>query len=274
MADRHAATGSLGRLLDRLWEDYSALNPQAGRIHDLLEARGEEVRNDHVAFRTFRHPGLDIEAMAKPFVAEGYKPMGSYIFKEKKLDAVHYEHPDGALPKIFISQLHLEELSQGARSMLLGLINQIPADFTARPDWVCGGRPWNLDFSTFEALERESEYAAWMSSFGFRVNHFTVLANDLKTFPDLPSLNRFLESQGFTLNAMGGVIKGSPAEYLEQSSTMASVVSAPFRDGPRKVPGCYYEFALRYPLPDGKLFQGFNAKSADKIFQSTDRTVR
>ena len=28
-------------LLERLWADYSTLNPQAQAIHDLLESRGE-----------------------------------------------------------------------------------------------------------------------------------------------------------------------------------------------------------------------------------------
>jgi Domain of unknown function (DUF1338) len=273
MAQTHGS-GNLQVLLGRLWEDYSNLNPQAGRIHALLEARGETLRNDHVAFRTFAHPGIDIAAMAKPFLAEGYRAAGDYEFPEKKLTAVHYEHPDPSLPKIFISQLHMEKLSQGARSMLLGLLNQVPPDFTFHPHWICAGRPWNAGFATFEALERESEYAAWMSAHGFRVNHFTVLANSLHSFPTLGALNAFLQAQGFRLNAMGGEIKGSPAEYLEQSSTLASEVEVAFTDGRRKVPGCYYEFARRYPLPDGRLFQGFNAKSADKIFQSTDRSAR
>jgi hypothetical protein len=158
--------------------------------------------------------------------------------------------------------------------MLLGLINQIPSGFTASWDWICGGRPWTPEFSTYEALERESEYAAWMSAFGFRVNHFTVFANALHTFPALSSLNAFLVSHGFRLNTVGGEIKGSPAEYLEQSSTLASEAEVDFREGRRRVPGCYYEFAVRYPLPDGRLFQGFNAKSADRIFRSTDRSAR
>ena len=44
-----------------------------------------------------------------------------------------------------------------------------------------------------------------------------------------------------------------------------------FADGGLTVPGCYYEFTRRYPLASGDLFQGFVAKSADRIFQSTDR---
>jgi hypothetical protein len=265
---------TLQHLLDRLWRDYSSLNPQAGRIHALLEARGEAIVNDHVAFRTFAHPGMDIQAMAAPYVALGYKPGGDYVFTEKKLTAVHYQHPDPAHPKIFISQIHLDKLGPGARSMLLGLINQIPGGFLSRPDWSTGGRPWDLDFSTYEALGRESEYAAWMSAFGFRVNHFTVFANSLRTFPTLSSLNDFLKANGFLLNASGGEIKGDPGIFLEQSSTLANETEVAFKDGKHKVPACYYEFARRYPMPNGQLFQGFNDKSADKIFESTDRKAR
>ncbi|MDQ3002994.1 MAG: DUF1338 domain-containing protein [Fibrobacterota bacterium] len=266
--------GTLQELLDRLWRDYDALNPQAGRIHSLLEARGETIANDHIAFRTFAYPGMDIEAMAAPYVAFGYRPGGNHVFTEKKLTAVHYRHPDPDKPKIFISQIHLDQLSSGARSMLLGFINQVPREFLARPDWSAGGRPWNLDFASYEALERESEYAAWLAAFGFRANHFTVFANALRTFPGLTALNDFLKSRGFRLNASGGEIKGSPETFLEQSSTLANEADAPFRDGPRKVPGCYYEFARRYPMPNGDLFQGFNDKSANKIFESTDRKSR
>lgn len=266
--------GTLKDLLDRLWLDYSALNPQAGRIHALLEARGETLVNDHIAFRTFAHPGMDIRAMAAPFLAFGYRSAGEYVFTEKKLTAVHFQHPDPLNPKIFISQIHLEKLSAGARSMSLAFINQVPPGFLARWDWCAGGRPWLPDYTAYEALERESEYAAWLSAFGFRANHFTVFANRLRTFPDLASLNLFLQANGFRLNAAGGEIKGSPDIFLEQSSTLANEAQAVFREGPRKVPGCYYEFARRYPMPDGRLFQGFNEKSADKIFESTDRKAR
>ena len=37
-----------------------------------------------------------------------------------------------------------------------------------------------------------------------------------------------------------------------------------------QIPSCFYEFAQRYELPDGKLYQGFVAASADKIFESTN----
>ena len=39
-------------LLARLWDDYIALNPGAGRIAAMIAARGETIVNDHIAFRT------------------------------------------------------------------------------------------------------------------------------------------------------------------------------------------------------------------------------
>jgi hypothetical protein len=122
----------------------------------------------------------------------------------------------------------------------------------------------------YKTLLEESEYAAWMSAFGFRVNHFTVNVNALKKFNNLQALNDFIKSNGYKLNAAGGEIKGSKDVYLEQSSTLADKVKVQFSDGTFEIPSVYYEFALRYKLADGKLYQGFVEKSADKIFESTD----
>jgi hypothetical protein len=109
-----------------------------------------------------------------------------------------------------------------------------------------------------------------MSAFGFRVNHFTVFMNALRTFQGIGNLNVFIKELGFELNASGGEIKGSKNVYLEQSSTLAYPVEVEFADKKEMIPGCYYEFLRRYPLPDGKLFQGFLPDSADKIFESTN----
>lgn len=81
----------------------------------------------------------------------------------------------------------------------------------------------------------------------------------------------FLEKNGFVLNKSGDAIKGTPADLLEQSSTMANEISVQFADGIYKIPSCYYEFAKRYKMPNGSLYQGFVAASADKIFESTNR---
>jgi hypothetical protein len=59
-------------------------------------------------------------------------------------------------------------------------------------------------------------------------------------------------------------------DLLEQSSIKAGINRITFQEGEFDIPGCYYEFAFRHPETDGKLYSGFVAKSADKIFESTN----
>lgn len=259
-----------------MWSDYCQLNPAAKRIHDLLEAQGETVLNDHIALRTFNHPSLGIESLARQFKDWGYVEKGEYTFVEKKLYAKHYEHPDETLPKIFISELELEKVSPFVRETINTLVAQMPPETTKRPDFSMSGRHWKIDYKTYEALAQESEYASWVAAYGFRPNHFTVFINNLKSLSDIRTLNEFIKKNGYILNTSGGEVKGTQADFLEQSSTMASEIPVSFDDGStHNIPGCYYEFAKRYPLegqdPQGKLYQGFVAKSADKIFESTNK---
>ncbi len=258
-------------LLEKLWTDYRTINPQAAAIHSLLQSRGERVVNDHIALRTYNDPRIGLEALSAPFIRCGYAPMGDYSFPEKKLDARHFEHPSGKFPRIFISELKLRDFSAGLQGTVKRLIDQMPAALPGQWDFPVAGRTWNVSWAEYESLRAESEYGAWMAAFGFRANHFTVLVNALKSFADLTELNSFLKENGFKLNASGGEIKGSPEVYLEQSSTLADQVETSFTDGTHRIPACYYEFALRHKMPDGRLYSGFVEKSADKIFESTNR---
>lgn len=267
----------LDDLLQKLWRDYAALNRQAQKIHQALESRGEKVINDHVAFRTFDLPDVGIKVLERPFLELGYQMKGeAYQFKEKRLIARHYEHLDAGRPKVFISALKVNEFSQRLQGVIRGLIEQLPTSFAQNRENLYAGPPWEkVTWQTYCDLLGESEYAAWMSVFGFRVNHFTVLVNSLRTFQGIEELNTFIKDLGFAMNASGGEVKGSKAVYLEQSSTLAYPVTVEFADRKETIPGCYYEFAKRYPLPDGKLFQGFIPDSADKLFESTNvrRTI-
>lgn len=257
-------------LLDALWRDYTASTPQAGRIHQLLIDRGEIVHNDHVALRTFAVPELCCDVLAAPFEALGWRGREHYRFDEKHLRARYWQHDDPNLPKVFISELVLSELSPAAQAIANRLVAQIPPGFGSRPDLPWAGRPWQVTHGEYEALLAESEYAAWVAAFGFRVNHFTIDVGALATFPDLQALVAFLVEHRFVLNDRGGMIKGCAADKLEQASTIADAVEVEFTDATVRIPSCYYEFALRYTLPTGETFQGFVPASADKIFESTD----
>jgi len=260
-------------LFENLWQQYIKINPQAENIHSLLEKRGEVVINDHIALRTFNTEKLGIINIATPFLDQGYKVVEEYDFTQKKLNAVHLEHQtDANLPKVFISELRTELFSDAIQKIIADIDEQIPKINVMQDSFITSGRIWNLTFEDYIQLLRESEYAAWTAAFGYRANHFTVSLNHLTTFFNLQDLNDFLLSNDFKLNTAGGLIKGTPEQHLEQSSTLAAPVNVEFDDSTHVIPGCFYEFAKRYPLPEtGHLYQGFIAASADKIFESTNK---
>jgi hypothetical protein len=259
-------------IFERLWEQYTSENPGAGAIYKLFQNAGEQVINDHVAFRTFDDPRVNIDVLSKPFLAAGYQPAGEYYFKAKKLRARHFELPGSPeSPRVFISELMLDEFSQELRDTIRKALDEVPGEVLSSPDLILKGSIFtSMSYAVYNRLRKESEYAAWMYAFGYRANHFTVSINFLTNFEGIAEVNSFLKDNGYQLNSSGGEIKGTPEQLLEQSSTLADQVKVRFTDGTHTIPGCYYEFARRYPDASGKLFSGFIAGSADKIFESTD----
>ena len=259
------------KVLENMWQDYLLLNPEAQRVVNTLLAEGESIVNDHIALRTFNVGVVALEECAKPFLAMGYEEKEEYFFETKKLRAKHYEYrADPGTPKIFISELLVNEFSTKFRDIVNSLVSHISADQVQQSDFFYSGRPWSVSLSQHETLLKESDYGAWMAAVGYRPNHFTVSVNNLKNYSDIHTLNHFLKSKGFKLNSSGGEVKGTPHVFLEQSSTLANKVEVDFIDGRKEIPSCYFEFAKRYPLDSGDLYQGFIAKSADKIFESTN----
>jgi 2-oxoadipate dioxygenase/decarboxylase len=251
-------------LLDVLWRGYVASAPQVVRIHELLTQRGEILAHDHIAFGTYGVPGIGIDMLARPFEALGWRPREGYRSRGH-LRARYWQHDDAALPKLFISELVLDELSPDAQAVIERLVGQLPAGFGARGDVAWAGRAWCVAYAEYLALAAESELAAWIAAFGFRVHHFTVDVDSLSTFPDLEALDAFLIEHGFTLDDRGGTIKGSRADRIEQSSTRADTAVVAFADRAARIPSCRYEFARRYRLPSGEVFHGFVPASADQL---------
>lgn len=262
----------LEQLLNKLWQQYVGESPASGKIHDLLVSSGENIVNDHIAFRTFDDPRINVEVLAGFFKDFGYEERGEYKFEVKKLFARHYEHKnDDSMPKIFISELITREFSPFLQSVVKECVDKIGSELLNSAELLYSGRVWGeIDYDVYQKLLSQSEYAAWMYVFGFRANHFTVFLNHMKKLNSVEAVNEFLKQHGFKLNISGGEIKGTPAELLEQSSTIANEVPVSFRQGTFNILNSYYEFARRYPQSDGKLYQGFIAASADKIFESTD----
>ena len=263
---------SVEQLFEHLWQQYLQINPQAEKIQKLLEQRGETIINDHIALRTFNTKKLGLINIADNFINKGYKVINEYDFTKKKLNAIHLEHTENInYPKVFISELNTELFSENLQNIIAQIDSQITEEEVAQELFITSGRTWNLSFEQYIQLLRESEYAAWTAAFGYRANHFTLSLNHLTTFFKLEDLNEFLLQHGFVLNETAGLIKGTAKQFLEQSSTMAAPVNLEFDHSTHVIPGCFYEFAKRYPIPEtGRLYQGFIAASADKIFESTN----
>lgn len=258
------------QIFQRLWSDYTRQNPSVQAVYELFTSRGEVVVNDHIAFRTFDDPRINIDVLAKVFLNAGYTYKGDYHFESKHLYAKHFEM-DGQ-PRVFISQLITADFSPELQEEVKAMVDAIPTEMLESDELIYSGNIWGKPtFAVYERLREESEYAAWLYVNGFCANHFTVSVNHLSTLSSLEQVNQLLKDNGFLLNDSGGEIKGTPAELLEQSSIRSEMIQIAFTDGLQEIPGCYYEFARRYPDADGKLYSGFIAKSADKIFESTDK---
>ena len=174
------------------------------------------------------------------------------------------------MPKVFISELRVNEFSAETQRIIHALVEQMPASVVEAENFLYSGRHWQLSTQEYQSLISESEYAGWLAAWGFRANHFTVSVNHLNNIDTLADVNTLLKEAGFVLNTSGGEIKGGESVYLAQSSTMADEYNRAFSDGSLNIPSCFYEFAQRYTMPDGKLYQGFVEASADKIFESTN----
>lgn len=259
-------------IFNRFWVPYSTQNPNAKRIFDLFTREGETVIHDHIALRTFNDPRMNMDVIAKVFTDNGYEARGNYEFKAKKVVGRHYEHTtDPAAPKVFISELILEQCSEYLQETIKTYINGLSDSIYRDPDLVYNGSIWGqIPFDTYNKLREESEYAAWLLVYGFRANHFAIKVNELKNFKTLQEVNAFVKSHGYLMNTAAGEIYGTPEELLEQSATKSEILPFEFTDGIFEIPACFYEFTLRYNDEKGKQYSGFIAANADKIFESTN----
>ena len=293
---------TIPQLFQILWRHYIAKMPQARKAIKIVEKQGDIFINDHVAFRTFGLEGLGIATLEQIFLNLGYKKMDYMNFADKKLNAYWYYPPDLTQPKVFISEIRVAELSTSAQEIIRRYTHDIKTPITnlnfEKPEAMApllssAARPWPVPtYADYQTLAKESEYASWTLAYGNELNHFTISVNFLKKIKGLQALNDLLEANGIKLNDAGGKIKGTPAELLMQSSTVADQVDYAFADGTHCIPYSYLEFAERFPIrastplreyatagqaqhsapstiPYSDYYQGFVPGNADKIFEST-----
>jgi hypothetical protein len=290
---------AISKILQGVFAVYRDRVPDVQKITDAMISQGivagqSEILNDHIAFRTMGVENLGVKSFEKIFLAHGYEKRDYFFFEGKKLDAYWYAPPDDELPRIFISELRVKDLSEKTQQ----IISKYTSDLTSDPVDALDLKDveavieffhhpqWQLPtLEDYKALLEESEYAAWVIYNRYYLNHYTISVHQLDgEHRTLEQFNDFLKSIGITLNNAGGEIKVSPDGLLRQSSSVAEKVEAEFAGGEKAIiSGSYVEFAERLPLPEfthlpfseikrSMRRDGFESGNADKIFESTFTT--
>ena len=293
-----------GEIFDKLWKEYLERVSYAKVYTKLVIRKGGQVINDHIAFRTFNtHTGEQpegIRALKHILVCLGYKPVMKYNFQKKKLSAVHFEHSDEMLPKIFVSQLEVDQLPLWAQELIhktvkdtryllsdhsIELLNILKrneflpleaADYLVTDLVNYFRRPWDIPYKEdVLKLNDVSQYGAWVLLHGNSVNHFTAFINhqNVKDWPDLESTCKALKEAGVL---MKDSIEGKKGSKLQQSSTQAVKEEVDVKsDGSiERITWtyAYYELAERGYIEENeekKLFNGFLGEQAAHLFDMT-----
>lgn len=287
---------ALDQLMTLLFEPYKKSVADVQKVSNALLNSGiitseDEIVNDHIAFRTLGVPFLGIASLEKIFLHYGYEKHDYYFFEGKKLNAYWYAPPSPEYPRIFISELRVNDLPKATVELIQSYTAKVTSDPVDAldlndPDAVGNffyKSLWELpSIEDYQTLAANSEYAAWVIYNRYYLNHYTISVHELKEgYNTMEAFNAFLVGIGIKLNNAGGVIKQSVDGLLRQSSSVAKMMHATFKNGKMmEIPGSYVEFAERLALPEFKGIEkskltrtqrrdGFESANADKIFEST-----
>lgn len=291
-------------LLDGLWYRYRD-EVEYVRVYERIVAeRGAVFENDHIAFRTLatQEPCAGRVSLSRLFEALGFRAAGNYYFEDKRLAATHFQHPNPAFPKLFISELQVWRLPEDTR----GRIQRVVASHRPQPslellatletlDEATGAAAQEalatlLDFFSslpWEPPEKEdvlkvnevSQYGAWVLVHGYQVNHFTASINSHRT-PSLADIDRTVAALREAGVPMKDKVEGEPGSKLRQTATAAVVRDVTVREGDRLVSlpwtYAYFELAERGEVTDPETgrkvrFEGFLGPQAAQLFEMTRR---
>ncbi len=305
---RARADGDVGRamlaqaLALALFQGLLARVPTGRAYVEESLSRGRRIAFDHGAVRTVDWdcgalpPGeAAISRVLRPL---GYAMAGVYPLERLRMTGRAWRHRDlpEALPQYFVSELHPERFSpafQAAVGRVVGASTDplgpadvadlerldrdgcLPAARAARllPRLVAcfdrhhAGPAW----SDYQALKAESPEMAWISTEGNAFNHATDRVADLAAVAEAQkALGRPLKDR----------IEVSASGRVRQTAFRADPVLRRFKDEgggevAQEVPGSFYEFIQRAPLPPGLgggLDLAFDTGNATGIFGMTAAT--
>ncbi|MEH2373905.1 DUF1338 domain-containing protein [Nostoc sp.] len=288
-----------------LWQEYSARVNHAHTYQQMITAAGGTVANDHIAFRSLRllvdspqgKINLGIDYLGQLAEALGYVTAGEYTFAQTHLYARYYRHPQQEefnLPKLFISELIVDELPINIAQLISKTVFSIPDKLTsprtllqkdgnietiAKELQQVFTRPWlPPQRSVVEEVNQVTQYGAWVLLHGYAVNHFTGYINSQNTpeYPDIETTADGLANLGVPMKAE---IEGNIACGLRQTATQAATEMVTVLDDNSgaeiQIPWtyAYYEIAQRYSVEvesgEQILFDAFLGSNAQQLFEMT-----
>lgn len=287
-------------LFSLLWQEYSNRVSHALTYQQMITSAGGTVANDHIALRSLRllvdtpqgKVNLGIDYLGQLAEALGYVATGEYTFAQTHLYARDYRHPkqeEFDLPKLFISELIVDELPTHIAQLIQETVVNIKVNLLTHPISIkylspqqlhkAFTRPWHPPrHSVVEEVNNMTQYGAWVLLHGYAVNHFTGYVNRQNTaaYPDIDTTARGLANLHVPMKAE---IEGNISCGLRQTATQAVTEMVTVLDdisgAEIQIPWtyAYYEIAERYSVEvepgKQKLFDAFLGSHAKQLFEMT-----
>jgi hypothetical protein len=284
-----------------LFDDLLTRVPDAKLYAEDCLRDHRKIMHDHGAVRTVALSGMGElpageEAITRILRPLGYALNGTYPLERLKMTGRSHaqaEYPE-ELAQFFISELHPEKFSEEfqvtvarvtstsrdpltpeAKSLLFELEQRRSLSIEKAAKLlpvlvkVFSRQHDEETLTDYETLLRESAEMAWISTEGNAFNHAT---------DRVPDVDQLAADQKALGRPMKATVETSQSRRVRQTAFLAARVDRRFRDNDgklveREVPGSFYEFITRLPLPaeEGKtgLDLSFDSSNAQGIFKMT-----
>ena len=293
VATRAVVAEALGVLL---LDDLLIRVPTGGAYVEDRIAAGHTVHLDHGAVRTVTGvdcgelpPGQD--GLARALSALGYAHRYTYDLARLRMTGRSWCHLDlpAHVVQYFVSELHADRFSAPFQAVAARVLStskdpltgeamaaldrvdaegELPGDEAEAllPVLVAlFQRQHDLpSVGDYEALLAESDEMAWISTEGTSFNHATDRVDDVVAVA---------EAERAAGRPIKDRVEVSGSGRIIQTAHRAAPVERTFAGGvTRTVPGSFFEFIARKPLPDGSgIDLAFDAANAQQIFAMTRR---
>lgn len=288
-----------------LFEDLLERVPAAAQYVQRCLDQSRTVMHDHGAVRTVALSGMGSLPAGQEAITRILRPLGyalNGVYPLERLRMTGRSHAQADYPEdiaqFFISELHPERFSPAFQGAVARVTATSVDPLTPEAEEILKkletGKNLSIEESQkllpvlvsvfdrqhaepalddYEALLAESPEMAWIATEGNAFNHAT---------DRVPDVDQLSAEQKALNQPIKDVVEKSQSGRVRQTAFHAARVQRSFRasDGSmvsKEVPGSFYEFITRLPLPEkdgkGPLDLSFDSSNAQAIFKMTANTT-